>query len=75
METPIAPLTISGAARLLGCSTRTVSRLIRDGSLGYLKLSQRRVAIPAKELDRYLESRFQPPRDIAPPLALKAGRR
>jgi hypothetical protein len=43
--------------------------------LGYLQLSRRRVAIPAKELDRYISSRFQPPRDVAPPMALKAGRR
>ena len=45
-------LTIDEAAALLGVSTRTIRRRVKDGSLRKVLLGGRAVRIPASELDR-----------------------
>ena len=49
---PTRFLTIAEVAALLGVSTKTVRRRLRDGSLRKAPLGGRAVRIPASELDR-----------------------
>lgn len=47
-------LTVQETARVLGVSVHTVYRLIRLGDLSAVKISRRRTAIKAEELEKYI---------------------
>jgi excisionase family DNA binding protein len=55
-----APLTVPSTAVALGVSKPTVFRLLREGRLGFIQVSPRRIVIPRSEVDRYLMENFVP---------------
>lgn len=53
---PDALLSISDVARLLGCSTRQVSRLLNEGAFSFVRVGRHR-KVRRAELERYVASR------------------
>ncbi len=58
LNAPLTPLTVSSTAVALGLSKPTVFRLLREGRLGFIQVSPRRIVIPQSEIDRYLAENF-----------------
>lgn len=56
MRPDVDLLTISEAARRLRISTSLAYELVRQGRLPHLRLG-RRVVVPARELDRWIDER------------------
>lgn len=51
---------IEGAAAYLGVHPRTVTRLIAEGELGWVRIGERGVRVSQQNLDDYVTERTQP---------------
>ncbi len=56
-------LTVLQAAAYLGISKRTLYRLIEDGRIGYLKVSERGLRLRPEHLEHYLSANTHEPGD------------
>lgn len=50
-------LSMKEVARVLGVAEHTVRRLVRDGELPAIRISERRIIIPAEALNNWLSSK------------------
>jgi excisionase family DNA binding protein len=52
-----ALLTLNGACAYLGCSRRTIERLIGSGALPAVRLGERLTRVDVRDLDAFIASR------------------
>lgn len=56
-------LNSAGAGRYLGLDERTVRRMVNDGEIPHIRLSERRLRFDPAELDGWLDGKRRYPRE------------